>query len=209
MKSILKNSISIDVVPMLYQRFFISWLSKVKENEIPLAAIEFILTHANLLGVQTFALLQFFSKNHYQFLTYLIEVMLSQDKSTTILAKNFSRHGQKDKSYILPILYIMRRIDSSSKKRSMIVIHEICIIGTEICRYRSWSLITCDEARKVFDSIFDDISLTNLNIKGEVFNYACATLRKSLHYHLINSDQNISSTLRAAYHMFPSQIQSK
>ncbi len=212
--SILKKSISKNATPIVYQQFFLSWFSKGKEREIPLAAIQFILSHANLLKVHTSALIQEALKHPCQYLSYLIKVMQSQDRSTTILAKNYSNRQQDGGTDpINPTIYIMRKIDSFSKTRSMVVVYEISILHHQklgkICRYRSWSLISCDEANNVFDPIFNNIFLTNLNIKGEAFNYVGTILRRSLKHHSNNEGLDIASILRTCYHMFPSHMQAK
>lgn len=211
--SLLKRSINDINKPMAYQQLFVSWLSTIKGKQVTLATINFVLSHANLVKVQTFALIQTALEHPHQFLSYILKVMLAQDTSTVLLAKNYSIQKNKDAHLLNPTMYMMRKINLLSKKRSMIVIYEISILSHnclgKICRCRSWSLISCNEAKNVFDPIFNNIFLTNLNIKGESFNYVCTRLRRSLRHGLKDGDLNIASTLRASFAMFPSHMQAK
>ena len=200
---------------MIYQQFLVSWLSKLKEKEISLPTVGFILAHANLVRVQTFALLQTVVNNPYQFLTYLAKVILSQDRSSAILAKTFSWNSQKDswEGRIDPVIFVMRKVYSPAKKISMIIILEVGMKDhkklVKICRYRCWSLISHKEVKNIDNAAFNEVMLSNLNVKGEVFNFVNTILERSLKYSERNLNLDVPVTLRASCRMFPTKSQIK
>ena len=213
--SIAKSSINRSFISMNYQQFFVSWLSKLEGKEISLPTVGFILAHANLVRMQTFALLQTIVNHSYQFMTYLAKVISSQDSSSAILAKSFAWNSKKDSWHgsIDPVIFVMRKVNSPSKKMSMIVILEVGMkvhkkLG-KFGRYRCWSLISHKEIKKIHNAAFNEVMLSNLNLKGELFNFVNTILERSLKYSQSNLNYDVPSTLRASCRMFPTNYQKK
>ncbi len=213
--SIIKSSPNGSVSSMLHQRFFQSWLSKSKDKEMSPQSVHFILSHANLLHVQSFYLVKSALNHSYQFLQYVVKVILSQDKNTTFLAKNFSRDTSQLNTFdggIDQSIFIMRKIKHTMLGKGVVVIHEISIqnhnkLG-KFCRCRSWSLLSSDEGSKTFFLSNSGYGLlSNFNIHGEIFNFACTRSMKSLEHS--SGNLNVSSILREAQRIFPSHVQAK
>jgi hypothetical protein len=197
----------------LFQKMFLSWLSKLKGKEIPILAMEIILIHANFVKSETFPLIQSIVDDPLPFLAYLTKVLSSHDMNTTLLSKNFSWKNEKGprQRKNSPVMYIMRK-DVCSIGKCIMFIYEVAVISHiklgKIGRCRSWSFIACDEAKNMPRMLEEETELTYLNLKGEMFNFVSNVLRGTVKHHSYSNDYiNVPLLLRETRSLFPAQMQ--
>jgi len=138
----------------LYQKMFLAYLSNLKDKEVPIQAMEFILTHAYFVKTESFLLLQSIVEDPFPFLSYLTKVSLSHDTNITQIAKNFTWAAEKGhkKNVPNPTIYLMKQA-ASFTKIDLVLVHEVSVISHQslgkIGRCRSWLFICSNKFNKL------------------------------------------------------------
>jgi len=217
------------------QNLLIHRMTHLKGKELSVAAMDFILTHGNLVQTQVFSLIQAAVINPTPFIMYLNK-SISRSEGL-ILSKNFTNQTPQ----ISKVLYTMNKI-ADSKYYTAYLIHEIVVFRHPtkglMGRCRSWLFtnskanghetpvkeprVTSRKSRKRKNSLvnreWESLMINTITCvaitralqicRGAVFNFVSILLRRTANKQSIKMGPlNVPLLLRESMAIFPARIQ--